>query len=183
MPSRGVFTGYLFRVTGNRIQTVHASIDRGGLYRYQKLTNLTKKDVEAFDTAETNGTLKVDFLSSGRNRDGSWYSEQMKALGTSFSENWAAGTSYGFWLPPEDAEKEPDQDLREAAHKRIDLLNGAALTITVTFQDGSHQTETLHLKTGKLKVAYGKDKTRIVLPEPAGGSDPYVYSVYAELKN
>jgi len=113
----------------------------------------------------------------------SFLSEQMKALGSSFSENWTADASYGFWLPPETIKKSTDEDIREAAHNRIDTFNGATFTVTVTFKDGSQQTETLHLKTGKLKVVYGENNTLTVLPEPATGDDPYVYSIYAELES
>jgi len=180
---KGDYTGCLFRVTGEGIQTISASINRGGLYRYKKLTNLTEDDIKALYAAEANGILKADCQFASMNNDGSWYSEQMKALGSSFSENWTADASYGFWLPPETTEQSAAEDIKKAAHNRIDTFNGATFTVTVTFQNGSQQTETLHLKTGKLKVVYGKDNTLTVLPELATGDDPYVYSIYAELEN
>lgn len=180
---KGDYTGCLFRVAGDGIQTISATIDRGGFYRYDKLTNLTKDNIKALYDAEANGTLKADCQFASIDDDGSWYSEQMKALGSSFSENWTADASYGFWLPPETTEQSAAEDLREAAHNRIDTFNDATLTITVTFKDGSQQTKTLHLKTGKLKVVYGKDNICTVLPELATDKDPYIYSIYAELEN
>lgn len=183
IPKKGDYTGCLFRVTGDGIKTVSSSIDRGGFYRYKKFTNLTKDDVEALYTAETNSTLKADAQFNSSDDKNIWCSEQVTALGSSFSENWTADSSYDFWVPPESIQHNADEDLREAAHKNIDTFNGATLTITATFEDGSQQTKTLHLKTGKLKVTNSKEHTHTILPELATGNDPYVYSVYAELEN
>lgn len=183
IPEKGDYTGCLFRITGDGIKTISASIDRGGFYRYKKLTNLTQDNVEALYEAEANGTLKVDtqFISSDDKKI--WQSEQVTAVGSSFSEDWTADASYGFWVPPELIHHSENEDLREAAHKEIDTFNGATLKITATFEDGSQQTKTLHLKTGKLKVVYNKDHAHTVLPELATGNEPYLYSVYAELEN
>jgi hypothetical protein len=180
---KGDYTGCLFRVTGNGIKTVSATIDRGGFYKYKKLTNLTKDDIKAIYASEANGTLDADCQFASSDDKKIWCSEQMKALGSSFSEDWDADSSYGFWVPPElIKEHDPDEDLRKAAHEEIDTFNGATLTITATFEDGSQQTETLHLKTGKLKITYS-GHTQIILPELASDDDPYDYSVYAELEN
>jgi len=179
---KGDYTGCLFRVTGNGIKTISATIDRGGFYRYKKLTNLTKDDIEAIIASESNGTLDADCQFASSDDLKTWWSEQMTALGSSFSEDWAAESSYGFWVPPESTKQDPNEDLRKAAHEQIDTFNGATLTITATFEDGSQQTETLHLKTGKLKVVYNGN-TQTVLPELASADDPYIYSVYAELDN
>ena len=179
---KGDYTGCLFRVTGDGIKAVSATIDRGGFYRYKKLTNLTKDDIKAIYASEANGSLAADCQFASSDDEKTWCSEQMTALGNSFSEAWNADSSYGFWVPPESTKQNPDADLQAAAHEGIDTFNGATLTITATFEDGSKQTKTLHLKTGKLKVVYN-DKTQIVLPELASADDPYTYSVYAELDN
>lgn len=179
---KGDYTGCLFRVTGDGIKTVSATIDCGGFYRYKKLTNLTKDDIKAIYASEADGTLDADCQFASSDDEKTWCSEQMTALGSSFSEAWNADLSYGFWVPPESAEQDPDEDLQKAAHEEIDTFNGATLTITATFDDGSQQTKTLHLKTGKLKVVYN-DSTQVVLPELASADDPYTYSVYAELDN
>lgn len=180
VPGKGDYTGCLFRVTGDGIKTLSFKIDRGGLYRYKRLTNLTKNDIKAIYASEANGTLKADCQFAG-SRDGkTWYSDQMTALGGSFSENWSADASYGFWVPPKSIRHSESEDLRESAHKSIDTFNGATLTITVTFQNGTRQTKALHLKTGKLKVA---DNNARVLPELASNNDPYIYSVYASLED
>ena len=43
---KGFFSGCLFRVTGENIQSVSASMDKGGLYRTKSLTGF---DVDAYD--------------------------------------------------------------------------------------------------------------------------------------
>jgi len=180
IPGKGDYTGCLFRVTGDGIKTVSASIDRGGFYRYKKFTNLTQDDVKALYAAEANSTLKADAQFASSDDKNIWCSEQVTAIGSRFSEDWTADGSYGFWVPSELIQHSEDEDLQAAAHKEIDTFNGATLTITATFDDGSQQTKTLHLKTGKLKVVYNGN-TQTVLPELASADDPYTYSVYAEL--
>ncbi len=98
---KGDYTGCLFRVTGSGIKTISATIDHGGLYRYKKLTNLTKDDIEAIYASEANGTLDADCQFANSDDEKTWCSEQMTALGSSFSEEWNADSSYGFWVPPE----------------------------------------------------------------------------------
>ncbi|MGX8701495.1 hypothetical protein [Caproiciproducens sp.] len=180
---KGDYTGCLFRVTGDEIKTLNITIDRGGLYRYQKVPNLTKDEIKAIYAAEANGTLKADCQFASSDDEKTWCSEQMTALGSSFSENWTADSVFGFWVPPESTLSSGEEDPREAAHKNIDIFNGATLRITATFRDGSQQTKSLNLKTGKLKIVYGENHIRTVLPELAGENDPYVYSVYAKLEN
>ena len=51
--------------------------------------------------------------------------------------------------------------------------------MTVTFTDGTEQTKTYQLSTGKLRVEYGEDGTLTLLPQLAGDEDPYIYGVYA----
>ncbi|MEA4972473.1 hypothetical protein SDC9_99181 [bioreactor metagenome] len=180
---KGDYTGCLFRVTGDGIKTISASIDRGGFYRYKKLDNLTKDEIEAIFDSEKNGTLNADCQFASSDDLKTWCSEQMTALGSSFSEDWTADGGYGFWVPPESIQNNENEDLRAAAHREIDTFNGAVLTITATFEDGSQQTKTLNLKTGKLKVVLNEDHNQTVLPELADDNEPYIYSVYAELEN
>ena len=70
-------------------------------------------------------------------------------------------------------------DPREANQESIDRLDGARLTVTVTFDDGSEQTKIYTLSTGQLKVEYEEDGTMTLLPQLAGDDDPWIYGVYA----
>ena len=73
-----------------------------------------------------------------------------------------------------------DRDPRAANQESIDRMDGARLTVTVTFTDGSEQTKTYTLSTGRLKVEYDANSPGgILLPQLAGDEDPWLYGVYA----
>ena len=80
-----------------------------------------------------------------------------------------------------------DTDLRDAWHARIDEFDGATLTVTVTFADGTSDTQTLTLHTGKLGVWYPDDEsgpqpTGEVLTDEQAKEQGYLYGVYAEME-
>ena len=78
-------------------------------------------------------------------------------------------------------------DLQNSVHNRIDYWDGATLTVTVTFTDGTTDTQTLTLHTGKLGVVYtddtsGPQLTGEVLTDEQAAEQGYVYGVYAEIE-
>lgn len=103
----------------------------------------------------------------------------MTLLGSSVTEPYDPEARYGFWTACEDWD--PQSDIRAYAQSRVDALEGAVLTVTVTADDGTQQTQHLTLHTGKLKVAWNADGTQRPLPELAAGGEPYTYGVYGEL--
>lgn len=174
----GHYTGCLFQITGEDIRSVSMSIDRGGLYRSETRTGLTDEEVRSLFQQQERGELVCSVY--GDSEDAPMNAEVMTALGDSFTEDYDAAVSYGFWVPPELYQmEEPDGDLRQSARDSTDTFDGARLTVTVTFADGSQQSKTYQLSTGQLKVAYENDGTRTVLPQLAGDSEPYIYGVYA----
>lgn len=75
----------------------------------------------------------------------------------------------------------------DAWHARIDEFEGATLTVTVTFTDGTSDTQTLSLHTGKLGVMYtdetsGPQLTGEVLTDEQAKTQGYLYGVYAEIE-
>ena len=52
----GHYTGCLFQVTGDDIQTVSLAIDREALYRSRTLTDLPREEVQKYLEAEASGT-------------------------------------------------------------------------------------------------------------------------------
>ena len=56
-PLQGYFTGCLFQVTGENLQKVTLSVDRGGLYRSETRKALSNDEVQALWQAEENGEL------------------------------------------------------------------------------------------------------------------------------
>lgn len=182
---KGFFSGCLFKVTGDHIAKVSASIDKGGLYRAKRI------EVEHDDVAElhqgTDPRLDgADAVSvSGLPERNQWWADLSWKLGGSFEEAYDADASYGFWGAP--TQHDEDEDLQTAWHDRIDAFEGAKLTVTVTFTDGTTDSQTMTLHTGKLAVEYPDDLhgaryTGEVLTEEQAEEQGYLYGVYAEIE-
>lgn len=171
----GHYTGCLFQVTGEGIETVSLTMDRGGLYRSETRTGLTTEEVRKLWQAEEAGGPVCNVY--GKDEDGPMNAEVMTALGSSVTEDFAPEVRYGFWVP--EYHEDPDADLRQAAWASIDTFDGARLTVTVTFADGGEQSKTYTLSTGRLRVEYHEDGTLTMLPQLAGDEEPFVYGIYA----
>ena len=171
----GHYTGCLFQVTGEGIKTVSLAVDRGGLYRSETRTGLTTEEVRELWQAEEAGGPVCSVY--GEDEGGPMNAEVMTALGASVTEDFDPAARYGFWVP--EYREDPDADLRQAVWASIDTFDGARLTVTVTFTDGREQSKTYTLSTGRLRVEYGKDGTRVLLPQLAGDEEPFVYAIYA----
>lgn len=175
----GCFTGCLFQVTGEGIRTVSLSVDRGGLYRSRTLTDLTDDQVREY-LAEWQAGAPV-YSVYGESEDGPMNAEEMAPLGAAVAEDYDPEASYGFWVSPEQYQA-TDGDLRQSHWDSIDAFDGAVLTVTVTFADGTEQTQAYRLSAGKLLVKY-EDGHMVLLPEWAEDEEPYVYGIMAVPKN
>ena len=171
----GYYTGCLFQVTGEEIERVSLSVDRGGLYRSETRTGLTAEEVRKLWQAEEAGGPVCSVY--GKDENGPMNAEVMTALGSSIKEEFDPEVRYGFWVP--EYREDPDADMRQAHWGSIDTFDGARLTVTVTFADGGEQSKTYTLSTGRLRVEYGADGTQTMLPQLAGDDEPFVYGVYA----
>ena len=171
----GYYTGCLFQVTGEEIERVSLSVDRGGLYRSETRTGLTTEEVRKLWQAEEAGGPVCSVY--GKDENGPMNAEVMTALGSSIKEEFDPEVRYGFWVP--EYREDPDADMRQAHWDSIDTFDGARLTVTVTFADGGEQSKTYTLSTGRLRVEYGADGTQTMLPQLAGDDEPFVYGVYA----
>jgi len=173
----GDFTGCLFQITGEGIAKVSLSIDRGGLYRYRTLSDLTGEQMAEYRQAMEEDRIPPTAIS--QRDDGTWYMPEMTVLGSGVQEDYDPEARYGFWLSPEDAVINEDLGITAAAHMDADFFDGGLLTVAVTFTDGTERTRNYRLHTGPLKVEFQEDNTIAVLPEEAGPEDPYVYGICA----
>ena len=162
-------------MTGEGIETVSLSVDRGGLYRSETRTGLTDEEVRRLFQQQERGELVCDVY--GEDEDSPMNAEVMTALGASVTEHFDPEVRYGFWVP--EYEAGPDEDLKQAAWDSIDTFDGAKLTVTVTFADGREQSKTYTLSTGRLRVEYSEDGRRTMLPQLAGDKESFVYGIYA----
>ena len=186
-PTKGFFSGCLFKVTGDNIETVSASIDKGGLYRVGRL-DITEADAQAIMTG---GFAPVagadDIMVQSEPEQNKWWVDASYRVENGFVEPYDPNTSYGFWGEPQSVDMAADGDLRDAWHDRTDEFDGATLTVTVTFTDGTTDTQNLTLHTGKLGVEYPSDEsgpqlTGGVLTDEQAAEQGYVYGVYAEIE-
>ena len=182
----GHYTGCLFQVAGENIQTISLAIDREALYRSRTLTDLPGEEVQKYLEAEASGTEYQ--LPGGGDVIAAVYSEGeedpltlevVTDLGASVTEVYDPEARYGF-LIPDTGDIDWEGDPRAANQESIDQLDGARLTVTVTFTDGTEQTKTYTLSTGRLKVEYDANSPGgTLLPQLAGDDDPWIYGVYA----
>lgn len=173
----GNYTGLLFRITGERIETVSLSIDRGGLYRYRLHEDLTDEEIASFRQAMEDGTLATAAIS--QTDGGMWYMPEMILLGESVREDYDPEVSYGFWLSPEEMTTGSGLGMTVEEQADIDFFDGAVLTVTAVFAGGSEQTKTYRLSSGPLKVESYITGGLTLLPQLAGDDEPYVYGLYA----
>lgn len=177
----GDFTGCLFQITGENIAGVSLSIDRGGLYRYRTLSDLTGEQMAEYRQAMAEDRIPPAAIS--QRDDGTWYMPEMTALGAGVQEDYDPEVRYGFWLSPEDAVINEGLGITVEAQMDADFFDGGLLSVTVTFTDGMERTQVYRLYTGSLKVEFLEDNTIVVLPELAGPADSFVYGICAVREN
>ena len=187
-PEKGFYSGCLFKVTGEDIKTVSATIDRGAVYRTKTVKD-TSADRDEWVRSMHQGTNPAI---DGADRIMVWGSDEMHMyadlcwkLDNGFTDAYDPDASYGLWLPsqPESA----DDDLQQSWHAAVDGFEGAKLIVTITFTDGSEQTRSMTLHTGKLGVEYkddtsGPSLTGEVLTDEQAAAEGYIYGVYADIE-
>ena len=185
-PTKGFFSGCLFKVTGDNIETVSATIDKSGLYRIERL-EITEADAQAIMTGEFAPVADADDIMVTADPDKTkWWVDASYRVENGFVEPYDPNTSYGFWGEPQPVDMAKENTDQDAWHDRIDEFNGATLTVTVTFTDGTTDTQTLTLHTGKLACEYvdgesGPQLTGEVLTDEQAAEQGYFYGVYAEI--
>ena len=187
-PEKGFYSGCLFKVTGEDIKTVSASIDNGAIYRTKTVKDTSDDRDEWVRTMYQGTNPAID----GADRIMVWGSDEMHMyadlcwkLDNGFTDAYDPDTSYGLWLPSQP--ETTDDDLQDSWHAAVDGFEGAKLTVTITFTDGSEQTRSMTLHTGKLGVEYkddtsGPSLTGEVLTDEQAAAEGYIYGVYADIE-
>lgn len=186
---KGMYTGSLFRVTGDNIASVRLQMDKGGVYRSKRIVRngLTAADTQALENGEMPGVDGADDCMISSPDEKTFYFDTVWQLGADVTEPYDADASYGFLIPAAQYQQlgtAVSEDLQAGWHDSIDFFNGATLTVTVTFTDGTSQSKNMHLKTGKLKAYWPVEgEGARALPELVESEDdPYLYGVYAEIE-
>ena len=187
-PEKGFYSGCLFKVTGEDIKTVSASIDNGAIYRTKTVKDTSDDRDEWVRTMHQGTNPAID----GADRIMVWGSDEMHMyadlcwkLDNGFTDEYDPDAGYGLWLPSQP--ETTDDDLQDSWHAAVDGFEGAKLTVTITFTDGSEQTRSMTLHTGKLGVEYkddtsGPSLTGEVLTDEQAAAEGYIYGVYADIE-
>ena len=190
-PEKGFYSGCLFKVTGEDIKTVSATIDKGAVYRTKIVKDTSDnrdewvRSMHQGTNPELNGADTVMVWGNGPEEGAEqMYADLCWKLDNGFTDEYDPDASYGLWLPSR--QESEDDDLQDSWHKSVDGFEGAKLNVTVTFTDGSEQMQSMTLHTGKLAVEYkgeasGASLTGEVLTDEQAAAEGYIYGVYAEL--
>lgn len=191
-PEKGFYSGCLFKVTGENIKTISATIDKGAVYRTKTVKDTSAdrdewvRSMHQGTNPELDGADTVMVWGNGPEEGAEqMYADLCWKLDNGFTDAYDPDASYGLWLSsmPETT----DDDLQDSWHKAVDGFEGAKLTVTITFTDGSEQTRSMTLHTGKLGVKYkddtsGPSLTGEVLTDEQAAAEGYIYGVYADIE-
>lgn len=191
-PEKGFYSGCLFKVTGENIKTISATIDKGAVYRTKTVKDTSAdrdewvRSMHQGTNPELDGADTVMVWGNGPEEGAEqMYADLCWKLDNGFTDAYDPDASYGLWLSsmPETT----DDDLQDSWHKAVDGFEGAKLTVTITFTDGSEQTRSMTLHTGKLGVEYkddtsGPSLTGEVLTDEQAAAEGYIYGVYADIE-
>ena len=191
-PEKGFYSGCLFKVTGEDIKTVSATIDKGAVYRTKTVKDTSAdrdewvRSMHQGTNPELDGADTVMVWGNGPEEGAEqMYADLCWKLDNGFTDAYDPDASYGLWLPSQPAKT--DDDLQDSWHTAVDGFEGAKLTVTITFTDGSEQTRSMTLHTGKLGVEYkddtsGPSLTGEVLTDEQAAAEGYIYGVYADVE-
>lgn len=186
------FPGCEFLVGGDHIQSVVLQIDKGGLYTVAAETMSYREAREKRSELEQNADYIAENYKVTDYEIDETNGSQDDSLVTFFTKTYVGQTltleggeemqeRIGFYLPDEAFSDEDEAaDLRQAAHKSLDYLNGAVLSLKVTFSDGTEESYSYRLDTGKIKYSYEGGEGHIIpefLSDEEAQDQPYLYGI------
>jgi hypothetical protein len=186
------FPGCEFLVGGDNIRSVSLQIDRGGLYTVaaETMTDLEAREKckeltqNADYIAENYKTTDYEIDETNASEDDSvvtFYTKTYVGQTLTLEGGEEMQERVGFYLPDEAFSDEDEAvDLRQATHKSLDYLNGAVLSLEVTFSDGTEENYSYRLDTGKIKYSYEGGEGHTLpefLSDEEAQDQPYLYGI------
>lgn len=186
------FPGCEFLVGGDNIRSVSLQIDRGGLYTVaaETMTDLEAREKRKELTqnadyiAENYKITDYEIDETNASEDDSvvtFYTKTYVGQTLTLEGREEMQERVGFYLPDEAFSDEDEAvDLRQAAHKSLDYLNGAVLSLKVTFSDGTEENYSYRLDTGKIKYSYEGGEGHMLpefLSDEEAQDQPYLYGI------
>lgn len=135
-PEKGFYSGCLFKVTGENIKTISATIDKGAVYRTKTVKDTsdnrdewvrsmyqgTNPELDGADTVMVWGNIPEE----GEEGADQMYADLCWKLDNGFTDAYDPDVSYGLWLPSQPLSE--DDDLQDSWHAAVDSFEGAKLT-------------------------------------------------------
>lgn len=187
-----------FMISGQNIEKIRISTDKCNLYTatliYKGDAEYTKaQEAEANGTGEyvriTDAPLNSDETDTSDEAAASgsdaYHYEHLEVAGSTYEGVYNDHTQFGMSVPKEQWSMSKDD--QQNYHENVDQVNGATLTIEVSFSDGTSETHHYRVNVGKIFVPEGKDGylqwdnlTRFLTAEEEAGETPNVYGYLLE---
>ena len=187
-----------FMISGQNIEKIRISTDKCNLYTatliYKGDAEYTKaQEAEANGTGEyvriTDAPLNSDETDTSDEAAASgsdaYHYEHLEVAGSTYEGVYNDHTQFGLSVPKE--QWSTSKDDQQNYHENVDQVNGATLTIEVSFSDGTSETHHYRVNVGKIFVPEGKDGylqwdnlTRFLTAEEEAGETPNVYGYLLE---
>ena len=187
-----------FMISGQNIEKIKISTDKCNLYT---ATLIYKGDAEytKAQEAEANGTGEYVWITDAPlNSDetdtsdeaavsgsDAYHYEHLEVAGSTYEGVYNDHTQFGLSVPKE--QWSTSKDDQQNYHENVDQVNGATLSIEVSFSDGTSETHHYRVNVGKIFVPEGKDGylqwdnlTRFLTAEEEAGETPNVYGYLLE---
>ena len=185
-------------ISGQNIEKIKISTDKCNLYTatliYKGDAEYTKaQEAEANGTGEyvriTDAPLNSDETDTSDEAVASgsdaYHYEHLEVAGSTYEDVYNDHTQFGLSVPKE--QWSTSKDDQQNYHENVDQVNGATLTIEVSFSDGTSETHHYRVNVGKIFVPEGKDGylqwdnlTRFLTAEEESGETPNVYGYLLE---
>ena len=185
-------------ISGQNIEKIRISTDKCNLYTatliYKGDAEYTKaQEAEANGNGEyvriTDAPLNSDETDTSDEAAASgsdaYHYEHLEVAGSTYEGVYNDHTQFGMSVPKE--QWSTSKDDQQNYHENVDQVNGATLTIEVSFSDGTSETHHYRVNVGKIFVPEGKDGylqwdnlTRFLTAEEEAGETPNVYGYLLE---
>ena len=170
-----------FTISGQNIEKIKVTTDKCELYTSVPVYS-GDPDYENALNAEVNGQGEYYPVYEGEPEEGGHvaYYDHSQIVGQSYEGEYNNQMYFGMSVPEE--LWSTSDDLKEGYYEDVDQVNGATLTIEVTFSDGSTETHHYRLDTGKIFVPVDNNGnlqwdnlTRFLTTDEETGETPYTY--------
>ena len=180
-----------FAISGQNIKKVKISTDKCNIYT---VTSLYKDDAdfEKAQNTEASGEAEsyvritdVNYDVENATEPLPYHYEHLVIVGNTYEGVYNDNMLFGMSVPEELWSN--NDNMQAASHEDIDQVNGARLTIEVTFDDGSTEVHHYRLNTGKIYVPADENGylqwdnlTRFLTANENTGETPYAYGYLME---